>query len=178
MQRLYLVRHCQTTGPAPEAPLTELGIAQAETLVEHLAGLGINRIVSSPYRRAYQSVEPLALRLQLPIETDQRLIERELGLYSAPDWLARLEETYQDFDLRFENGETNREAQQRGIAALNDLLQDGQTTVIATHGGLLSLLLNHFDKRFGFKEWQSLSNPDVYRLEISESGISLERFWS
>ena len=178
MQRLFLVRHCQTTGQAPDAPLTELGANQAQTLAEYLAGLGVSRIVSSPYRRAYQSVEPLARRLQLPIETDIRLIERELGLGVVPDWLARLEETYQDFDLRFENGETNREAQQRGIAALNDLLQDDRTTVIVTHGGLLSLLLNHFDKGFGFKEWQSLSNPDVYRLEVSKNGTSLERFWS
>lgn len=178
MKTLYLVRHCQASGQAPEAALTESGLTQAQALAERLTPLDIQRVVSSPWRRAYQTAEPLARRKQLPVETEERLIERELGLGQRADWLARLEETYQDFDLRFEAGETNREAQQRGMQALNELLQDPRTTMVVTHGGMLSLLLNYYNNSFGFTGWQNLTNPDVYCLEISESGTRLERLWS
>src|SRR5207245_4789289 len=59
---LYLVRHCRAAGQAPEAPLTAEGLAQAERLADVLAPLAPDRILSSPFRRAVQSVEPLAAR--------------------------------------------------------------------------------------------------------------------
>src|SRR5688572_30586312 len=45
---LYLVRHCQSSGQAPDAPLTPLGRQQAERLATTLRSHGIARIVSSP----------------------------------------------------------------------------------------------------------------------------------
>jgi 8-oxo-(d)GTP phosphatase len=56
-------------------PLDEKGQRQARRLVEELAALGVTRIVSSPYVRCTQTVEPLAAELVLPIETDDRLAE-------------------------------------------------------------------------------------------------------
>jgi broad specificity phosphatase PhoE len=54
------IRHCSTSGQEPEAPLTDAGHHQARELTQLLMGFGIMRIVSSPYRRAVQSVEPFA----------------------------------------------------------------------------------------------------------------------
>src|SRR5690348_13642995 len=76
MPTLYLVRHCQATSQSPEASLPAEGLVQADLLADFLAPLGPERIVSSPFRRAVQSVEPLAARLSLPIEIDDRLRER------------------------------------------------------------------------------------------------------
>jgi len=42
----------------------------------------------------------------------------------------------------------------------------------------MSLLLNHYNKGFGFEEWLNLSNPDVYLLKSKEKEISLGRIWS
>ena len=56
-------------------PLDEKGRRQAQRLVEELVPLGVTRIVSSPYVRCTQTVEPLADALGLPIETDDRLAE-------------------------------------------------------------------------------------------------------
>ena len=56
-------------------PLDERGFRQAERLVEPLLELGVERIVSSPYLRCTQTVEPLARRLGTPIVLDDSLAE-------------------------------------------------------------------------------------------------------
>ena len=55
-------------------PLDERGRRQA-LLLRDLSRRGIRRIVSSPYVRCVETVEPLAEALQLPIELDDRLSE-------------------------------------------------------------------------------------------------------
>jgi 8-oxo-dGTP diphosphatase len=64
-------------------PLDERGRRQALALVELLPPLGLRRIVSSPYVRCVQTVEPLAAALGLPIEQDDRLAEGH-GAAAAP----------------------------------------------------------------------------------------------
>lgn len=56
-------------------PLDERGRRQAAELVEELRPLKIRRIVSSPYARCVQTVEPLAEELGLEVELDNRLAE-------------------------------------------------------------------------------------------------------
>jgi phosphohistidine phosphatase SixA len=54
-------------------PIDKRGEKQAEALVDALAGYTIDRIVSSPYLRCIQSVEPLAEARGLEIELDDEL---------------------------------------------------------------------------------------------------------
>lgn len=56
-------------------PLDARGRRQAAELVELLRPFGVLRVVSSPYVRCVQSVEPLAAALGLPLEQDGRLAE-------------------------------------------------------------------------------------------------------
>jgi phosphohistidine phosphatase SixA len=56
-------------------PLDERGRKQALALRDLLAGRDVLRVVSSPYLRCVESVEPLAAALGVPIETDERLAE-------------------------------------------------------------------------------------------------------
>jgi phosphohistidine phosphatase SixA len=56
-------------------PLDRKGRKQSERLATELQGRGIQRIVSSPYVRCVQTVEPLARALGVPVETDERLAE-------------------------------------------------------------------------------------------------------
>ncbi len=60
-------------------PLDAKGRRQAEALVEVLRPFGVLRVVSSPYVRCVQTVEPLAAALGLPLEQDERLAEGEGG---------------------------------------------------------------------------------------------------
>jgi 8-oxo-dGTP diphosphatase len=56
-------------------PLDVRGRRQAAELVELLRPFGVLRVVSSPYVRCVQTVEPLAAALGLPVELDERLGE-------------------------------------------------------------------------------------------------------
>jgi 8-oxo-dGTP diphosphatase len=56
-------------------PLDEKGRRQAEKLAEELGAGDVRRVVSSPYARCVQTVEPLAAALGLEVELDDRLAE-------------------------------------------------------------------------------------------------------
>src|SRR5438105_7800713 len=76
-----LVRHARAgsrkgwEGPDVERPLSKKGRRQADGLVDMLEPYGIKRIVSSPYVRCTQTVQPLAEALGIEIELRSELAE-------------------------------------------------------------------------------------------------------
>jgi probable phosphoglycerate mutase len=95
---IYLVRHGETRWNVErrlqgrlDSGLTALGrrqgIAMAELLAELVErdGPAPWRLVSSPLPRARQTAEPIAARLGLPLELDERIVEVAFG-----DWEGRL----------------------------------------------------------------------------------------
>ena len=175
-QLLYLVRHCQTIGQEPDAPLTEIGQQQAITLANRLCEAEIGCIISSSFSRAYQSVVPLSQRLGLTIEIDSLLTERVLSPVPLDNWQELLAKTFVDLDLSFEGGESSRTAMMRGVAVVERAIQQtAKPTVIVTHGNLMTLILKYFDKQIGYAEWENLRNPDVYCLKFSDEETCIKR---
>src|SRR2546430_1209620 len=121
---VYLVRHCQSSGQAPDASLTDLGRRQALRLADALASHGIRRIVSSPYAARRQPIEPLAQRLSLGVETDERLVERVLAATSLPDWQERIRASFDDLTVALPGGESTSTAAERGMQALAEVLRN------------------------------------------------------
>jgi 8-oxo-dGTP diphosphatase len=77
---VLLVRHATAghSSSAPDDHLRELdarGWEQAERLVDVLAPYDVRRILTSPYIRCRQTVEPLGRALGLPIEEHDGLVE-------------------------------------------------------------------------------------------------------
>jgi phosphohistidine phosphatase SixA len=78
---ILLVRHADAghrkswSGDDAERPLDDQGRRQAARLVAQLEGRDVSRILSSPYLRCTQTVEPLALVRRLPVEHRQELAE-------------------------------------------------------------------------------------------------------
>ena len=78
---LYVVRHAKAgiraawSGPDEERPLTRRGRKQARRLVERFQGLEIRRILSSPFLRCVQTVEPLGEARGLAVEAIPELRE-------------------------------------------------------------------------------------------------------
>jgi phosphohistidine phosphatase SixA len=76
---LLLIRHALAghrdtwVGDDRVRPVDERGRRQSEALVDVLAGYTIDRIVSSPYLRCVQTVEPLAEARGLELELDEQL---------------------------------------------------------------------------------------------------------
>lgn len=176
MKKIYLIRHCEVQGQPAQAPLTNKGHTQAIALSEFFRDIPIDRIISSPFVRTIQSIEPLAKILNLEIETNDLLTERVLSSENLSDWLEKLRATFDDFDLKFEGGESSYEAVKRIVSVVEEVLNsEAQNTIIVTHGNLLSLLLNHYHHHFGFEEWKSLRNPDVFLLKQEDDKLSYER---
>src|SRR5207248_1063685 len=78
---VLLVRHARAgsrkywKGPDIERPLSKKGRRQAEGLVDMVSRYPIKRILSSPYVRCVQTVEPVAEKLKLEIEQRLELTE-------------------------------------------------------------------------------------------------------
>jgi 8-oxo-dGTP diphosphatase len=78
---IVLLRHARAgdreawEGDDTLRPLDEIGRRKAEDLVEALVGRRLRRVVSSPYVRCVQTVEPLARELRAPVERAGELAE-------------------------------------------------------------------------------------------------------
>lgn len=178
MKNIFVIRHCKAAGQEATAPLTELGVEQAQQLASVLDGYNVEYVVSSPYLRAVDTIKPFCDRHSLELNKDDRLIERVLSTKEMTDWMDKLAATYIDLDLKFEGGESSNEAMSRGVAVIGDILAQKETNIaVVTHGALMSLILKHFDPKIGFEEWKKLSNPDVYHVKIDESGVTINRIW-
>lgn len=178
LKKVYIIRHCEAKGQPSEAQLTDKGFKQAIEISKFFARIKIDRIISSPYKRAIQSIQPLAARLNLEIEINRKLIERVLRTESLSDWLDKLKATFEDFELTFEGGESSQEAMKRIVKIIEDVFNnEHENTIIVTHGNLMSLLLNFYNKNFGFDDWQNLSNPDIYLLKNVGNKVIYERLW-
>ncbi len=83
MSHVYLVRHAKAgerrtwTGDDLDRPLSTKGWKQSDRVAARLADLEPRLLLSSPYLRCIQTLEPLADRTGLPVEIDKRLCEHE-----------------------------------------------------------------------------------------------------
>lgn len=71
-------------------PLDPGGVTQAKSLAQRLVGAGITKILSSPYLRCIETVQPLGESLNIQIETDDRLRE-DTDFEALSSFLASLE---------------------------------------------------------------------------------------
>lgn len=171
MQVFYLVRHAHAEWePDENRPLSSRGLQDAWRVADILADRPITTAFSSPYLRARQTVEPLAVRLGLRICSDERFRERELGRWRAPSFEEAVRRTWMDMDFAYPGGETNRQAQARAVQVLQELIaKDFQGHVlIGTHGNLLALMLAYYDPTVDYEFWRALSMPDIYQLEVEK----------
>ena len=81
---VHLMRHGEVHNPdgvlygrLPEYFLSDLGHQMAEAAAEFLSKNEIIHLIASPLERAQQTAEPLSKILEVPITTDERVIEAE-----------------------------------------------------------------------------------------------------
>lgn len=78
---LYIVRHAKAgsrsefDGDDRDRPLTNSGRRQAAELASRLAAVSPTLIVSSPYRRCIETLEPLGVAIETEVRIDDRLGE-------------------------------------------------------------------------------------------------------
>lgn len=169
--RLILVRHGQSEGNVSgvvqgrvDFALSALGEEQARATADRLAGVQVERILSSPLLRAYQTAAAIAAPHGLEVVRDHGLAEYDIGEASGltgPEIRERFPhvlESYRRGERPGFPGEEGRDAfQERVLETVGQLRELPGTTVAVAHGGVISLLCSlavGLDQRFRPGVWQ------------------------
>lgn len=177
MTTVYFVRHAQSDNSVRDGairPLTDKGMFDRSVVTEYLQDKNIDHVISSPYKRAVDTVADFAEKNGIEIEIIHDFRERK----SDSDWVRDtdfwpfIESQWNDFTYSLSDGECLAEVQQRNIAALNGALAQyaGQNIVIGTHGTALSAIINYYDRSYGFDDFMAMVNimPWVVIMEFDE----------
>ena len=88
--RIYLSRHCKTAWNLQgrlqgtvDLPLADIGVEQARSNLSAVQKLGVNRIVCSTARRAYETAQSYGESLGLPIHKMAQLRELDHGKWEG-----------------------------------------------------------------------------------------------
>lgn len=146
--RVHLVRHGEVDNPQgllygrlPGYGLTDRGRRMAQRIAEHFAHEDVVHLVASPLQRAQETMAPLAQTLDLPVRTDERVIEADsvfegLNLGPRPAQLAHPRYwRYLLNPFKPSWGEPNLEIVARMRAAIRDAraTAEGHEAVIVSH---------------------------------------------
>ncbi len=138
---LFLVRHARAgsrsdwEGKDHLRPLSKRGRQQADALADALAGDGVTRIVTSPFARCRETVQPLAQRLGIELETSDALVEGA-GYHDALDLIEKLAgETAVLCSHGDVLGDLLRHFDRSGVALDGDRLEKASTWVLEFDDG-------------------------------------------
>lgn len=177
---IFFVRHAHSTYTPDELerPLSERGLEDAKRVTNLLKRMDIDHVISSPYKRAIQTVEGIAKYIGREIEVVDDLRERTLSEKPVADFNEAISKVWSDFDFSLEEGESNNVAQKRGVDATLEILDKykGQNVVIGSHGNIMVLIMNYFDQNYDVQFWEQLKMPDIYKLTFHDRElISIKR---
>jgi transposase len=187
---ICLVRHGETDfnrddliSGQSNCPLNQAGRSQAWRLRRAIPA-STDVIFSSDLARAQETASIVARQLPLapPVSVDARLSEVSMGVLegSRRRWIDAFAEG--DLDFSVEAGETHREAAQRSMSAIIDILKMCEKRgfrhpLIVTHNGIMRILrsLQHeYASRSSLFEW-SARNTDVMSLKTDQ--LKLGAIW-
>ena len=157
---VYFIRHCMsdyTISDTVNRPLTEKGWADRQVVTRYLWDKQINTVLSSPYKRAIDTVSDFAEKSSFKIELIDSFHER----ISDSDWDRKndfyglFQRQWADFDYTLSDGETLHTVQTRNIRALSNVLERyaGQNIAVGTHGTALSTIINYYDENYGYNDF-------------------------
>lgn len=153
--KVYITRHGETTWNVknlvcgrPDVELTERGIEQAKSLAEKVQGKGITRILVSPLSRAQITAEYANSIIQVPMETEERLIEHSFGSFEG----ARrddpvFQEAKRNITVRFPGGESVLDVAHRIYGLLDEIPHKypNDTILLVCHGAISRVVHTYFE---------------------------------
>ncbi len=153
-----------------ERPLSEKGHCDAENVTHLLKDKHIDVVISSPYKRAIQTVQGIANTYKLSTQTEEDLRERLLSTEPVSNFNDAMQNVWEDWSFAYEGGESNDIAQRRAVICIQNILKkyEGKNIVIGTHGNIMVLLMNYFNSKYDLEFWKTLHMPDVYKLNFDK----------
>lgn len=171
-----------------DSPLTDIGRLQAEVHGRTLARLGgAELLVTSPLGRTRVTAELVNAHLEVPLASDEALVERDCGAWSGltlteieaayPDaWRARGADPYHHRPPQGENL-VDMEARVRGFLAA--LLESPERTVgLVTHGVMSRVILKHL-LALSPQRAVTVRHPNelFYRLELGAASAARSAYF-
>lgn len=175
---LYFIRHGETDWNKDrriqghsDIDLNPRGVEQAERLAVHIANHPISAVYSSDLKRARDTAEKLANRINVPVETRNTLRERFYGEWEGltiDEIKARYD--YPAVDETAYGIESFAAMQERAHRCLSNLAENhpNQTIAVVSHGGLINAFL-HFVTN-------GEHGPGITRID--NTGLSMFRYRS
>ncbi len=194
--KLYLVRHGETEWNredkmqgVKDSPLTDKGIEHAGLLGERLKGLpgGIDIIYTSDLGRASDTAGIIGRYLSLPVTADERLRERNMGIFEGYSWDYVRENFPQEFkktvsddnSYRIPEGESKNEyiEKVRSFLDFASHEHEGDRVLAVTHRGFINFALRiilsvPFHERMGIV----VHNTSLAGFTLHKGRWMLERF--
>ena len=184
MTNIYFVRHAEPNYNNHDDMTRELspkGMTDRELVTAFLADKQVDIVLSSPYKRAIDTVAHFASLRDLPISTIYDFRERKVDSSWINDFDAFTRRQWEDFNYKLTDGETLSEVQKRNITALQEVIEHhkGKTVVIGSHGTALSTIINHFVPQFGIEEFARIKSIIPWIVHFAFSGndcVQIEEF--
>lgn len=197
MARLILVRHARSEWNAlgiwtgwRDVGLADTAEEEVAELARKIQGLQIDRAYSSTLRRAKETLALLQreLSLDLPIEENAALNERNYGIYTGRNkWDVRDEMGEEAFlmmrrgwDVSVPEGETLKDVYERIMPFYEEVilsdLQAGKNVLIVAHGNSLRALIKYLEN-VGEDDIADISIgvADAHIYDIDETGMVRSR---
>ena len=186
MTTIYFIRHAEadnTNRDGRNRPLTAKGLADRKLVTEFLKDKNIDEVLSSPFKRAVDTIADFAEKNSFNIELVEDFRERKSDIdFARVDFGFKefMQRQWTDFSYTYSDGECLDEVQKRNISALKDVLtrHKDKTVAIGTHGTALSTIINYYDNTYGFNDFMAMVNilPWVLRMDFNDDGcICIEK---
>ena len=151
---IYFVRHAEPNYENHDdmsRELSDKGLKDRRLVTDFLMDKEIDAVLSSPYKRAVDTVREFADAKGLEIKKIEDFRERKVESEWIEDFVEFCKKQWNDFEYKLSDGECLNEVQKRNISALNHVLEEysGKNVVIGSHGTALSTIINYFDSTFG-----------------------------
>ena len=177
MTTVYFIRHAEADNSNRDGrnrPLTERGFAGRGLVTEFLRDKGIDAALSSPFKRAVDTISGFteAAGLSISLVEDFRERKSDSDWVRDTDFFPFIERQWADFSYSLSDGECLAVVQERNIAALNAALEkyEGKTIVIGTHGTALSTIINYYDNSYNFDDFMAMVNLLPWAVKMTFDG--------
>ena len=176
MTKVYFVRHAEPNYDNHDDMLRELsarGKEDRKRVTAFLMDKKIDVVLSSPFKRAVDTVKDFADSKGMTVETVNDFRERKVDSCWIEDFAAFSKKQWIDFSYKLSDGECLKEVQERNINALKDVLNKypGKNIVIGSHGTALSTVINYYDHSFGYEDFDKIRfvMPWIVEFDFDDS---------
>lgn len=176
MTTVYFVRHAEPNYNNHDDMFRELspkGLEDRKLVTEFLKDRHVDAVLSSPFKRAVDTVRDFAETHGLDIGIVEDFRERKIDSVWIEDFHAFSKKQWEDFSYKLSDGECLAEVQERNIAALYKVLEEqaGKTIIVGSHGTALSTIVNYYDKSFGYAEFEKIRGLMPWVVEFQFEGL-------